>query len=359
MLIQHMRLRAATRAILEAAGSDGAEAGIVADHLVDAHLAGHPSHGAGMIPRYFEALRNGDFKVNQSVTVVRDDGPFLVLDGAHGYGQKVARQAMELAIEKARQEGIAVMALRHAGHIGRVGAYGEMASTAGLISIHFVNVTGRTPIVAPFGGRDSRLSTNPMVFALPATDGNPAFVLDMATSRIAMGKARVAMMQGRALGEGYVLDAAGGPATDPGVMFQSPHGALLPLGEHKGYGLAMVCELLAGALTGGGTVQPDHPRTGAPFNNMLTFVLDPARLGEADSMRAEIDAMIDYAKASPPAQEDAPVLIAGEPERLSRAELEIAGIEIEERTWEALMDAAGSVGLDRQKIAEICDEENS
>ncbi|MDP6389065.1 MAG: malate/lactate/ureidoglycolate dehydrogenase [Alphaproteobacteria bacterium] len=357
MLIQHMTLRAATRAILEAAGSDGAEAGIVADHLVDAHLAGHPSHGVGMIPRYFEALHAGGLDPNQHAEVVREDGAFLVVDGCQGYGHKVALEATELAIAKAKAEGIALLALSNACHIGRVGTYGEMCAAAGLISIHFVNVRGRTPLVAPFRGTDPRLSTNPLVVAIPATDNHPAFILDMATSRIAMGKARVAMMQGRELEHGYVLDAQGRPSHDPGVMFEQPHGSLLPLGEHKGYGLAMVCELLAGVLTAGGTAVPSYERTHRVLNNMLAIVIDPAHLVEGDFMKREIDAVIDYVKASPPADPAEPVLVAGDPERLSRAELEIAGIEIEERTWEALMDAAGSVGLDRQKIAEICDEE--
>jgi uncharacterized oxidoreductase len=310
-----------------------------------------------MIARYFEALHQGGLRPNQPIEVVKDDGPFLVIDGGQGYGHRAAREAMERAIAKTKEVGLVLLALRNCCHIGRIGTYGEMAVDAGLISLHFVNVTGRSPIVAPFGGSDARMLTNPMVVAVPASDDRPAFVLDMATSRIAMGKARVAMMQGRELEHGYVLDAQGRPSHDPGVMFEQPHGSLLPLGEHKGYGLAMVCELLAGVLTAGGTAVPSYERTHRVLNNMLAIVIDPAHLVEGDFMKREIDAVIDYVKASPPADPAEPVLVAGDPERLSRAELEIAGIEIEERTWEALMDAAGSVGLDRQKIAEICDEE--
>ncbi len=356
MLIRHESLRAATRAILQAGGSDEAEAEIVTDHLVEAHLKGHPSHGVGMIPRYFEALHRGELRPNRTVTVEQDSGPVLVVDGGSGYGHAMARQATELAIAKAGREGVALLALKNCCHIGRVGTYGEMCAAAGLVSMHFVNAIGRTPLVAPHRGTDPRVATNPVVFAVPAAGDTPAFVLDMATSRIAMGKARVAMMRGDDLGEGYVLDAEGKPTQDPGVMFASPHGALMPLGAHKGYGLAMVCEFLAGALTGGGTIQPGNLRTDTTINNMFVVVLDPGRFGDTALMREEIAAVTAYAKASPPADPDEPVLVAGEPERMSREALLDSGIEIDGNSWEAILAAAESVGITRQRIAEICDE---
>ena len=356
MLIDHETLRAVTRAILEAGGSAASEAEIVTDHLVEAHLKGHPSHGVGMIPRYYEALHRDELRPNKTVTVVSDSGPLLIVDGNRGYGQAVAREATEMAIAKARTDGFAVLGLRNSCHIGRVGTYGEMCAEAGFASMHFVNVIGRTSIVAPFGGTDSRLSTNPMVFAIPATDENPPFILDMATSRIAMGKARVAMMKEEELGDGYVLGPDGRPSRDPGVMWADPHGSLMPMGEHKGYGLAMVCEFFAGMLTGGGTLQPENQTSDTTTNNMLAVLMDPARFVESAYMKHEVDAMIAYAKASPPADPDAPVLVAGEPERIKRAAMITDGIEIEENTWEALMAAAESVGMSRQRVAEIQDE---
>lgn len=356
MLIDHQTLRVVTYAILQAAGSERAEAEIVADHLVEAHLKGHPSHGVGMIPRYFEGVGLGELKPNRAVSVVREDGPVLIVDGNRAYGQIAARAATELAIEKVRREGFAVLGLRNSCHIGRVGTYGEMCAEAGFVSMHFVNVVGRTNIVAPFGGTDARLSTNPVVFAVPATEENPAFVLDMATSRIAMGKARVAMMRGDPLGDGYVLGPDGKPSRDPGVMWRRPRGALLPLGEHKGYGLAMVCEFFAGMLTGGGTLQPENQTSETATNNMFAVVLDPSRFVDPGYMRHEIDAMTAYVKASPPADPAAPVLVAGDPERSRRAAMLVDGIEIDDNTWEALMGAAESVGVSRQKVAELMDD---
>jgi uncharacterized oxidoreductase len=356
MLIDHETLRRITCAILEFGGSETGEAKIVTDHLVEAHLKGHPSHGVGMIPRYYEALHRDELRPNTTISVVTDSGPLLIVDGNRGYGQAVARQATELGIAKAKKDGFAVLGLRNSCHIGRVGTYGEMCAEAGLASMHFVNVIGRSSIVAPFGGTDSRLSTNPVVFAIPATDKNPAFILDMATSRIAMGKARVAMMKEELLGEGYVLDADGKASQNPNVMWADPRGALLPMGEHKGYGLAMVCEFFGGMLTGGGTLQPENQTSDTTTNNMLAVVMDPSRFVEDSYMKHEVDAMIAYAKGSPPADPDKPVLVAGEPERIKRAAMIEDGIEIEANTWEALMAAGESVGLSRQKMAEIQDE---
>ena len=197
-----------------------------------------------------------------------------------------------------------------------------------------------------------------MVFAIPATDENPPFVLDMATSRIAMGKARVAMMREEKLPFGYVIDPDGKPSQDPNVMWAERHGALLPLGEHKGYGLAMVCEFFGGMLTGGGTLQPENQNSDTTTNNMLTILMDPNRFVQSSYMKHEVDAMIAYAKASPAVDPNQPVLVAGEPERLKRSAMLQNGIDIEENTWEALIAAAETVGLSRQKIAQIQDEGN-
>lgn len=356
MLIGNDSLRAVTRAILQAAGSKSEEAQIVSDHLVEAHLKGHPSHGVGMIPRYFDGVGLGDIRPNNEVFVVREDGPVIIVDGNRAFGQVAARAATALAIAKASAEGFALLGLRNSCHIGRVGTYGEMCADAGLVSMHFVNVVGRTNIVAPFGGTDARLSTNPVVFAVPATQENPAFILDMATSRIAMGKTRVAMMREEPLEAGCVLDANGKPSVDPGVMWEKPRGALLPLGEHKGYGLAMVCEFFAGMLTGGGTLQPENQTSDTATNNMFAVVFDPQKFVDVSYMRQEIDAMIAYVKASPPADPTAPVLVPGEPERAKRSVLLRDGIEVDDNTWEALMAAAESVGLSRQKVAQVLDE---
>lgn len=338
-------LKTVITAILLKSGSDQHEAEMVADHLVRANLTGHDSHGAGMIPAYIRNLRAGLLFPGTKARLVRDDGAILVFDGERGFGQRTAAEATAAAIERCKQIGLVIMALRNAHHIGRIGSYAEQCTAAGLVSLHFVNVVDHDPVVAPFGGRDARYSTNPVCLGMPATPTTPAVLLDMATSKIAIGKARVAMNRGETLAPGQVIDPQGDPTTDPRVMFQKPLGALLPFGEHKGYGLAFFCELLAGVLTGGGTIQPGNPRHGSIVNNMLTFVVDPGRLVDHDWMQAEIDAVVQYVKESPPADPEGSVMVAGDPERKNMAQRLADGIRVDEVTWQELIDAAAEVGL--------------
>jgi uncharacterized oxidoreductase len=239
------------------------------------------------------------------------------------------------------------MTLANAHHIGRVGAYGELASAAGLVSLHFVNVTDHRATVAPFRGTDARFVTNPVCIAIPATERHPALLLDMATSAVAMGKIRVAKNEGKPAPEGALIDAKGKPTRDPNVMYSEPHGALLPFGGHKGYALAVVTELLATALTGGPSIQPGNQRMGGVVNNMFTVLVDPARLAGVDWLKREIDGFIDYVKTSPPADPKLPVLVPGEPERIAQAERGRTGIEVDATTWGEILAAADSVGQAR------------
>ncbi len=341
------RLRRLASAVLRAGGSAGAEADLVADHLVQANLAGHDSHGVGMIPSYVRHLKAGLVVPNTRAKCVKDDGPTLMFDGGRGYGRCVAGEAMAAAIERCRQTGVVAMTLANAHHIGRVGAYGELASAAGLVSLHFVNVTDHRAIVAPFRGTDARFVTNPVCIALPGTGRHPPLLLDMATSAIAMGKVRVARNLAQPVQAGSLIDPAGQPTCDPNVMYTEPHGALLPFGGHKGYALAVVTELLAGALSGGPTIQPGNPRLGGVINNMFTIVVDPARLAGVDWLRREIDGFVDYVKGSPPADPSAPVLVPGDPERLARQARAASGIDVDPTTWEEILQAGESVGLAR------------
>jgi uncharacterized oxidoreductase len=262
---------------------------------------------------------------------------------------------MAAAIERCRDTGIVAMTLKNSHHIGRVGTYGEMATAAGMISLHFVNVTDHFAIVAPHRGADARFGTNPVCIAMPT--GNPAepIILDMATSKVAMGKLRVANNAGRRLPDGLVIDADGVPSNDPGVMFREPKGALLPFAEHKGYGLALMAELLSGTLSGGGTLQPANERLDGVINTMTAIVLDPARLGDVDWISSEVDAMAAYAKGSPPADPDLPVLVPGEPERLSRAERTAHGIPMDRETFDQLLVAGETLGLARADSLAIAD----
>ena len=345
--IQAPELQARIAAILRKAGSSAEEAEAVAANLVLANLSGHDSHGVGMVPRYVDAVLEGGLKPNTSARVTLDTGALLALDGQRGYGQVVGVQAMELAIARAKQVGSCIMALGQAHHLGRIGHFAEMAVAQGLVSIHFVNVLSR-PVVAPWHGGDGRFGTNPCCIGVPL-EGREPFVLDFATSRVAQGKMRVAHNAGKRAEPGTLIDEDGRPTTDPGVVVvpqpKGGFGALMTFGEHKGYGLAVACELLGGALTGGGTWHraADHARS--VYNGMLAIVIDPQRLGTADTFTREALDFVDWLKKSPPGPDTDGVLLAGDPERKAREERRREGIAIDAATWAEIGAAAAKVGL--------------
>ena len=329
------QLRQQISHIIQMAGSEVAEAEQVAANLVMANLSGHDSHGVGMVPRYVDAVLEGGLSPNTGVKVVLDTGPLLNLDGQRGYGQITGVQAMQMGIERAKQHGVCTVALSRSHHLGRIGHFAEMAVAQGLVSLHFVNVLSR-PVVAPFGGGDGRFGTNPCCIGVPM--GNrPPFVLDFATSRVAQGKMRVAHNKGEQVPDGYLIDEKGHPTNDPGVVVvpqaNGMFGALMTFGEHKGFGMAMACELLGGALTGGDTWhrEADHKR--AVLNGMLVMLIDPVRLGTQASFEKEALAFEDWLRQSPDAPGTSGVLTAGEPERAARADRERNGIWVDDATW--------------------------
>ena len=214
-----------------------------------------------------------------------------------------------------------------------------------MIGIRCVNVFSE-PVVAPHGGRDARFVTNPFCVGIPLPGKDP-ILLDFATSRIAMGKVRVAMNKGEQVKAGTLLDPLGNPTTDPKALFGNPHGAILPFGEHKGYGLAMVCELLGGALAGGGTLHY-KPGTRAIINNMLSIIIDPNRLGTAANLASETAAFAEWVKQSPVEDSVDRIKLPGEPERDYRRERSARGIPIDATTWSEVLDCAAKMGVDRR-----------
>src|SRR3989449_3463171 len=323
--IQGAELRAFVAAVFRATGSAEGEARIVGDHLVDANLAGHESHGVIRVSKYVDWHAKGMVIANQHATVVREMPCHVLIDGQFGYGQVIAREAMELAIAKARQSGFCAAAIRNAGHLGRIGAWAEQVAQAGLASVHFVNTSGFGILVAPHGGKDRRLSANPIAASAPGPDG-ASLVLDISTSAIAEGKIQVAKNHGKLLPPGCMIDSEGRPTRDPVAFYGPPAGALLPMGGHKGYGLSIFCEILAGALSGGQTTNPGNATAGRLVNNMLSLVFDAEPFCGAAAFEAEIARLAAWVKASPPVVPGEEVLLPGEIERRTRARLERAGI---------------------------------
>jgi uncharacterized oxidoreductase len=270
----------------------------------------------------------------------------MALDGQHGFGQVVGVQAMELGITRAKTHGSCIFTLAHAHHLGRIGHFAEMAVAQGLVSLHFVNVLSR-PVVAPFGGGDGRFGTNPCCIGVPMAGAEP-FVLDFATSRVAQGKMRVAHNKGERVPPGHLIDELGRPTDDPGVVVVPQSngffGALMTFGEHKGYGMAVACELLGGALSGGGTWHRPADTARTVLNGMLTVLIDPARLGTAQSFAQEATAFVDWLRQSPPGAGFEGVQIAGEPERTYRRERAATGIVVDDQTWAEIEAAAARVG---------------
>ncbi|WP_084215837.1 malate/lactate/ureidoglycolate dehydrogenase [Pseudonocardia spinosispora] len=341
-------LRATVRSIFLASGCADDEATLIATQLVDANLAGHDSHGVVRVPQYVDWLRSGFVHAGRSIEVVSDGGAFLVLDGGLGLGQTVATQAVDLGIDRARRTGSCVVALRNAGHIGRVGWFAESAIRAGLVSVHFVNVAG-SPLVAPFGGLDRRYSTAPFAAGVPLP-GRPV-VLDFATSYVAEGKVQVASYGGKPLPGDALIGQDGTPTGDPRVLYgdyrddelrltSGGTGAIRAFGEHKGSGLALMCELLAGALTGGPCAGPlDGERRGIS-NGMLSIYLSPEHLGtRAEFERIGLD-YLDWVLSARPARPGEPVLAPGDPEGAVRARRLAEGIPLPIGTWEAIRRTA-------------------
>ncbi|MGJ7488844.1 malate/lactate/ureidoglycolate dehydrogenase [Variovorax sp. ZT4R33] len=346
-ILQAADLRRQVAAVIAGTGSSATEAEQVAANLVLANLSGHDSHGVGMVPRYVDAVAEGGLTPNAAVAVQMDAGAMLALDGQRGYGQVVGVQAMALGIARAKAQGSCILSLANAHHLGRIGHFAEMATAEGLVSMHFVNVLSR-PVVAPWGGGDGRFGTNPCCIGVPLAGAEP-FVLDFATSRVAQGKMRVAHNKGERIPPGYLIDAQGEPTDDPGVVVvpqsNGLFGALMTFGEHKGYGMAIACELLGGALTGSGTWHRPADATRSVVNGMLTVLIDPAKLGTQARFEAEARSFVDWLRQSPPGAGFDAVQIAGEPERRARSERNRDGISIDDATWAEIVQAGRKVGV--------------
>ena len=350
MRISNSQLSQVASTILVAAGAPQDKANAVAEHLVEANLKGHDSHGVGMVPAYVKGLLAGQIDPHRHAEVIKDSGAVLSLNAGTGLGRIVGMEAMDLGILRAKAHGIACVALGNAGHLGRIGAFAEHCADAGLLSTHYVNVVGHRPMVVPFGGRDPRFVTNPYCCAVPRADGKHV-VLDMATTTVAAGKVRVAHMRGVAVPENSLVDAEGVETTDPAVIFgRGDSGAMQPFGRHKGYGLMVICELLGGALGGLFTMQPENPRLGATLNNMLSIIIDPSSVGDLAAFDREVSAMINYIYASEPAAGMDKVRLPGDPEEDAKQDRLANGIDIDDNSWQDIVSSGQMAGLSPESI---------
>jgi len=342
-------LRAIGCELFEAAGCSPEDASVVVAHLVESSLFGLDSHGTIRYYEYVQAIREGRFNPGASPKVVRERPCTAVVDAGGALGQVGATFATHLAMGKARQHGVATVALRNTSHIGRVGAYPLMAAREGMIGLIFVNAGREGYKVAPFGGAEGRLSTNPIGFSAPRRDADPILV-DMTTSVVADGKIRVAINMGKSIPEGWAIDANGALTTDPGkVRGEAPQGALLPMGgvvAHKGYALSLVVEFLAGALSGQGCASPSRQMVS---NGVFLTVYNIEHFVEPDDYYDEVEALIRHAKSSRPATGFEEILLPGEPEFRLATRLEAEGIVVDETTWKKICNEARALGIDTSR----------
>jgi uncharacterized oxidoreductase len=315
------------------------EAQIVAESLVGANLRGHDSHGVMRVPQYIDFVEKGFYRTGVALKVEHETPAVVSCDGQWGFGQVQAHRLVDLIIPKARALGLAAGSARDCGHIGRLGEYAEKVAGAGLVLIATVNNNGAGQRVAPPGGIEPRLGTNPLCASVP-TDGDPV-VLDFGTSVVAEGKVRVYNINRRAVPEGWLLDAQGRPTTDPSVLYHPPLGSILPMGgpqAYKGFGLSLVLDMLAGGLSGGRSCHPGAPP--ARGNNVLFLVLDPARFAGRDALLRESTGVAEYVRGTPCAPGVEAVLLPGDPERRMLAHRTAEGIPIEEAHWTKLRELA-------------------
>ncbi|PLZ03850.1 lactate dehydrogenase [Burkholderia sp. WAC0059] len=316
----------------------------VGHHLVESDRVGYASHGLSILPNYRRVLKAGFVAADARPERVVDHGGLIGYDGHNGFGQHIGRVVMDDAIVRARSHGQCIVTLRHSHHLGRMGHYGEMVAQQGFVLLAFTNVTNRAPTVAPYGGREPRLTTNPLCFAGPLPGGRPPFLVDIATSAIAVNRARVLADNGEAAPPGALIDANGEPTTDPSVLLADPPGALLPFGGHKGYALGLVAELLAGVLSGGGTIQPDNPRQGVATNNLFALVLNPQFDFNQTWRSQEVEAFLEYLLSCPPQDPDHPVQYPGEYEAANRAR-HAHTLDLPDSVRKPLADMAAEVGM--------------
>ena len=324
---------------------------ICIERMLEADLMGIDSHGIGMLPTYEDNRKHGRLIVNPAVVIERDIAAVAMIDAGHGMGHIAATQAMELAIDKAKSFGIALVSVRNSNHYGAAGVYSNMARRQSLIGMSTTGTTQRA--VVPTLGREPRYSTNPIAFAAPGTHSD-GFSLDMATSTVAVGKLKVASRAEKAIPVGWAVDGTGTPETDPDAALAStpkrltPLGGTRELGSHKGYGLAMMVEILSSILNGSfvGGYDLGTDQRGEFINVGHCFIaIDPALVrGDGEAFSDELDRLTNYLRATPAADSQQPVLVPGDPEWASTKHRLAHGIPMTHKLFEEVRGVAESCG---------------
>jgi uncharacterized oxidoreductase len=325
--------------IFQATGANQDVAYLVANSLVDSDAAGHTSHGVIRVRQYLDSIAASEMDPTAEPIITRETGAIALVDAQRGFGQVAAHLAMTVTIEMAQAQGVAATGVYGCTHVGRLGEWVEMTLDHSMIGLAFSNGGLPGGAVAPYGGAQRLLGTNPIAAALPVTD-HPPLVIDFATSAVAEGKLRVARNRGQPVPQGWILGPDGQPTTNPEDYYAG--GALLPAAGHKGYGLSLLVEFLGGILTGRGCPALPGFTSG---NGVLFLALSIAAFRPLEAFLTDGATLCDQIKAMPPAEGFDEVLLPGEPEHRTAEQRRAEGIILDEATWAQLTAAAAELGV--------------
>ena len=338
------KIRRMGLSILQRLGVRERDAECVIEHLVESDLMGHSSHGIILLPIYTKMIKDGKIDIHAKPRILKETSTTAILDGKWHFGQVSARMAMDIAIKKAKEAHLGAVGIIHCNHIGRLGAYSQMAINRDLIGIVMCNSGPKGGCVVPFGGKESRLSTNPISVGVPAGKMKP-FLMDFATSTVAFGKLRILKNQGKTIPKGWVLNKYGEPTINPEDAFNG--GMLITFGGHKGYALSLLIDILGGALTGAGCTSSDEYEDG---NGTFILTINPKGFGSTEKFMKRIDELFTNIKETPTLQGFDRVLIPGELEFEIKEKRLKKGIPIDEVSWRQITELAEELSLDIDRI---------
>jgi len=336
ILLRADDLRSFAAEIFLAANVRNDEAHVVAECLVESNLRGHDSHGVFRVMEYLGCLERGELRTGVELCVVSETASAIVCDGQLGFGPVQMQRLIARMEPMARAQGVACGTIRRCGHVGRLGEWVERLARVQLAGIMSVNDNGVLRCVAPPGGIEPRISTNPIAIGVPTAD--EPLVLDISTSMAANGKIRIAHQAGRPCPDGWLLDAQGQPTNDPAVRFQNPPGTIQPMGGYKGFGLGLLFDVLVGGLSGGHC--PPAPDGEVECNNVLLIAFDPARFAGTPHLIDETQKLCEWVRATPRVNDTAEIRLPNDRSRTTLQERQARGVPIDRATWDQLCECA-------------------
>ena len=338
-------LRSFADALFQGDGVNAEESAIVAESLVAANLCGHDSHGVVRVAGYIKQLRKGELVAGAELTPIAETDSLVVTDANFGFGQVQTVRLIDTLVPKARGQGIACGTMQRCGHVGRLAEWVERAARTGLAALMAVNDNGVLKCVAPPGGVEPRISTNPIAIGVP-TGGEP-LVLDISTSAVANGKVLVNHKAGRECPPDWLQDFEGNPTTDPSVRFRDPRGSLLPMGGsqgYKGFGIGLLFDVLVGGLSGGSC--PPAADGASLTNNVLLVMWDPDRFSGQSHFLGEADRLIQFVRDTRRKPDVDKIRLPGDRSNAVREERLRDGIPLDEGTWRSMVDLAEELSVD-------------